>query len=50
MKQIPIGIDIGESEIKFALCAAGTLLVFCAIYALVYGLTTRTNSRIEGGQ
>lgn len=34
----------------FALCAAGTLLVFCAIYALVYGLTTRTYSRIVGGQ
>ena len=32
----------------FALCAAGTLLVFCAIYALVYGLTTRTYSRIVG--
>ena len=26
------------------------LLVFCAIYALVYGLTTRTYSRIVGGQ
>ena len=34
----------------FALCAAGTLLVFCATYALVYGLTTRTYSRIVGGQ
>ena len=34
----------------FALCAAGTLLVFCAIYALVYGLTTRAYSRIVGGQ
>jgi len=34
----------------FALCTAGTLLVFCAIYALVYGLTTRTYSRIVGGQ
>ena len=34
----------------FALCAAGTPLVFCAIYALVYGLTTRTYSRIVGGQ
>ena len=32
----------------FALSAAGTLLVFCAIYALVYGLTTRTYSRIVG--
>ena len=32
----------------FALCTAGTLLVFCAIYALVYGLTTRTYSRIVG--
>ena len=26
------------------------VLVFCAIYALVYGLTTRTYSRIVGGQ
>ena len=34
----------------FALCTVGTLLVFCAIYALVYGLTTRTYSRIVGGQ
>ena len=34
----------------FALCTAGTLLVFCAIYALVYGLTTRAYSRIVGGQ
>lgn len=25
MKQIPIGIDIGESEIKFALCDAGSI-------------------------
>ena len=33
----------------FALCTAGTLLVFCAIYALVYGLTTRAYSRIVGG-
>ena len=32
----------------FALCTAGTLLVFCAIYALVYGLTTRAYSRIVG--
>ena len=31
-------------------CApSGPLLVFCAIYALVYGLTTRTYSRIVGG-
>ena len=34
----------------FALCTVGTLRVFCAIYALVYGLTTRTYSRIVGGQ
>lgn len=33
----------------FALCAAGTLLVFCAIYALVYGLTARAYDRIAGG-
>ena len=32
----------------FALCAAGTLLAFCAIYALVYGLTARSYRRIVG--
>ena len=32
----------------FALCAAGTLLAFCAIYALVYGLTARAYRRIVG--
>ena len=30
----------------FALCTAGTLLVFCGIYALVYGLTARAYHRI----
>ena len=30
----------------FALCTAGTLLAFAAIYALVYGLTARTYYRI----
>jgi len=30
----------------FALCAAGTLAVFCLIYALVFVLTARTYSRI----
>ena len=33
----------------FALCAAGTVLVFCAIYALVYGLTAAAYERIVGG-
>lgn len=33
----------------FALCAAGTMLVFCAIYALVYGLTAGAYERIVGG-
>ena len=32
----------------FALCTAGTLLVFCGIYALVYGLTARAYHRIVG--
>ena len=30
----------------FAACTAGTLLAFCAIYALVYGLTARTYYKI----
>lgn len=30
----------------FAACTAGTLLVFCAIYALVFGLTAQTYNRI----
>ena len=33
----------------FALCTAGTLAVFAAVYALVYGLTARTYERIIGG-
>ena len=31
---------------RYALCAAGTLAVFCAVYALVYGLTARAYRRI----
>lgn len=34
----------------FALCTAGTMLVFCAIYALVYGLTATAYDRIVGGE
>lgn len=34
----------------FALCTAGTLLAFCAIYALVYGLTAAAYDRIVGGE
>lgn len=34
----------------FALCTAGTLAVFCLIYALVFALTARTYGRIVGGQ
>ena len=30
----------------YALCTAGTLAVFCGVYALVYGLTARTYRRI----
>ncbi len=30
----------------FALCTAGTLLIFCAIYGLVYSLTARTYRKI----
>ena len=30
----------------YALCTAGTLAVFCAVYALVYGLTARAYRRI----
>lgn len=33
----------------FALCTAGTLAVFCLIYALVFALTARAYSRIVGG-
>ena len=33
----------------FALCTAGTLAVFAAVYAMVYGLTARTYERIVGG-
>lgn len=34
----------------FALCtAAGTLAMFAAVYAMVYGLTARTYERIVGG-
>lgn len=33
----------------FALCTAGTLAVFCLIYALVFLLTARTYSRLVGG-
>ena len=33
----------------FALCTAGTLAVFCLIYALVFVLTAQTYSRIVGG-
>ena len=29
-----------------ALCTGGTLLVFCAVYAAVYGLTARTYYKI----
>ena len=32
----------------FALCAAGTLAAFCAVYALVYALTARTYRRVVG--
>ena len=34
----------------FAFCTAGTLAVFCLIYALVFFLTARTYSRLVGGQ
>ena len=33
----------------FALCTAGTLAMFAAVYAMVYGLTARTYERIVGG-
>lgn len=33
----------------FALCAAGTLAVFCLLYALVFLLTARTYGKIVGG-
>ncbi len=29
--------------------AAGTLMAFAAVYAMVYGLTARTYERIVGG-
>ena len=31
---------------QYALCTAGTFAVFCAVYALVYGLTARAYRRI----
>lgn len=34
------------SPARYALCTAGTLMVFCAVYALVYGLTARAYRRI----
>ncbi len=34
----------------FALCTAGTMLAFCFIYALVYGLTASAYDRIVGGE
>ncbi len=34
----------------FALCTAGTMLVFCAIYGLVYSLTAHAYERIVGGE
>lgn len=33
----------------FALCTAGTLAVFCLIYALVFALTARSYGKIVGG-
>ena len=33
----------------FAVCTAGALAAFAAVYALVYGLTARTYERIVGG-
>lgn len=33
----------------FALCTAGTLAVFCVIYALVFALTARAYGKIVGG-
>jgi putative ABC transport system permease protein len=32
----------------FALCTAGTFLVFCVIYTIVYALTARAYGRIVG--
>jgi putative ABC transport system permease protein len=32
----------------FALCTAGTFLVFCMIYAMVYALTAKVYGRIVG--
>ena len=32
----------------FALCTAGTLAVFCAVYALVFALTARSYGQIVG--
>ncbi len=34
------------STARYALCTAGTFAVFCAVYALVYGLTARAYRRI----
>ena len=40
----------GLNDVRlFALCAAGALAVFAAVYALVYGLTARTYEQIVGG-
>lgn len=40
----------GLNDVRlFALCTAGALAVFAAVYALVYGLTARTYERIVGG-
>jgi putative ABC transport system permease protein len=33
----------------FALCTAGTLAVFCVIYALVFAWTARAYGKIVGG-
>ena len=33
----------------FAVCTAGALAAFAAVYALVYGLTAHTYERIVGG-
>jgi putative ABC transport system permease protein len=37
-----------QNTAGFALCTAGTFLVFCAIYAMVYALTARVYGRIVG--
>ena len=43
-------VDRWVKSINATVGPAVEVLVFCAIYALVYGLTTRTYSRIVGGQ